>query len=82
MSAPLLATKLFIPPTRPELVPRMRLLERLNAGLHRKLTLISAAAGFGKTTLIAHWVQTLERPLAWLGLDPGDNNPYRFLSYL
>jgi LuxR family maltose regulon positive regulatory protein len=51
MSSPLLTTKLYIPPPRPNLVPRPRLIERLNEGLHRKLTLISAPAGFGKTTL-------------------------------
>lgn len=48
----ILKTKLYIPPTRPELVPRPRLIERLDEGLHRKLTLISAPAGFGKTTLV------------------------------
>ena len=53
MTTSILATKLYIPPTRPELVPRPRLIERLNAGLHRKLTLISAPAGFGKTTLLS-----------------------------
>ena len=53
----LLATKLYVPPTRPELVSRPRLLERLNAGLGRKLTLISAPAGFGKTTLVASWLE-------------------------
>ena len=53
MTTPLLQTKLYIPPVRPELVPRPRLIERLNAGLHRNLTLISAPAGFGKTTLRA-----------------------------
>ena len=51
MTTPLLITKLYIPPVRPSLVPRPRLIERLHAGLHRKLTLISAPAGFGKTTL-------------------------------
>jgi LuxR family maltose regulon positive regulatory protein len=51
MSSPLLTTKLYIPPPRPNLVSRSRLIERLNAGLHRKLTLISAPAGFGKATL-------------------------------
>ena len=56
MSTPLLTTKLYIPPVRPELVPRPRLIERLNAGLHRKLTLISAPAGFGKTTLLSEWI--------------------------
>jgi LuxR family maltose regulon positive regulatory protein len=55
MTMPLLTTKLYIPPLRPELVSRPRLVERLNAGLHRKLTLISAPAGFGKTTLLSEW---------------------------
>ena len=53
MGIPLLKTKLYIPAVRPNLVPRPRLVERLNAGLHRKLTLISAPAGFGKTTLLS-----------------------------
>jgi ATP/maltotriose-dependent transcriptional regulator MalT len=52
----LLTTKFYIPPTRPELVPRHRLVEQLNEGLHKKLTLISAPAGFGKTTLVSEWV--------------------------
>ena len=77
----LLSTNLFIPPTRPELVPRPRLIERLNAGLHRKLTLISAPAGFGKTTLVSEWVASCERPTAWLSLDEGDHDPIRFLTY-
>ncbi|MEJ2353288.1 MAG: LuxR C-terminal-related transcriptional regulator [Anaerolineales bacterium] len=58
---PILRTKLYIPPPRPELVSRPRLVERLNAGLHRKLTLISAPAGFGKTTLVSEWVHTMGR---------------------
>ena len=53
MATPLLTTKLYIPPVRPELMSRPRLIERLNAGLHRKLTLVSAPAGFGKTTLLS-----------------------------
>ncbi len=78
----LLTTKLYIPPTRPELVPRPRLIERLNVGLNRKLTLISAPAGFGKTTLVRAWIADCERPVAWLSLDEGDNDPTRFLAYL
>jgi len=57
MVTPLLATKLYMPPARPNAVQRPRLFERLNEGLHRKLTLISAPAGFGKTTLVSEWVQ-------------------------
>jgi LuxR family maltose regulon positive regulatory protein len=79
---PILQTKLYIPPIRPELVSRPRLIERLNEGLHGKLTLISAAAGFGKTTLVSEWVAGCERPAAWLSLDEGDNDPTRFLTYL
>ena len=82
MSTPILATKLFIPPPRPKVVPRARLIERLNEGLHGKLTLISAPAGFGKTTLVGEWLATGERPVAWLSLDEGDSDPTRFLAYL
>src|SRR5262245_37860168 len=56
MSTPPLATKLYIPPPRPNVVVRPRLSERLNEGLHRKMTLISAPAGFGKTTLLSEWL--------------------------
>src|SRR3990170_4902111 len=84
MSTPILATKLYIPPPRPKIVLRPRLIERLNEGLSsgRKLTLISAPAGFGKTTLVSEWVAGCERPVAWLSLDEGDNDPTRFLTYL
>ena len=82
MSTPILATKLYIPPPRPKVVLRPRLIERLNEGLDRKLTLISAPAGFGKTTLVSEWVAGSERPAAWLSLDEGDNDPTRFLTYL
>src|SRR3712207_684995 len=57
MSTPILATKLYVPPPRPNAVVRPRLIERLNEGLRRKLTLVSAPAGFGKTTLVSEWVQ-------------------------
>jgi len=85
MPTPILATKLYIPPLRPNVVIRPRLIERLNEGLHRKLTLIAAPAGFGKTTLVSEWVEGIERPrarTAWLSLDEGDNDPARFLAYL
>jgi LuxR family transcriptional regulator, maltose regulon positive regulatory protein len=83
MSAPILATKLYVPPPQPKAVLRPRLIERLNEeALHRKLTLISAPAGFGKTTLLGEWVAGLSRPAAWLSLDEGDNDPARFLAYL
>ena len=78
----LLTTKLYLPPTRPDIVPRPRLVERLNEGLHRKFSLISAPAGFGKTTLVSEWVAGCERPAAWLSLDEGDNDPTRFLAYI
>jgi LuxR family transcriptional regulator, maltose regulon positive regulatory protein len=82
VSTPILATKLYIPAPRAKVVLRPRLIERLNEGLHRKLTLISAPAGFGKTTLLSEWVAGCERPVAWLSLDERDNDPKRFLNYL
>jgi len=84
MSTPILATKLYIPPPRSKAVLRPRLIEQLNEGLSsgRKLTIISAAAGFGKTTLVSEWVAGCGRPVAWLSLDEGDNDPARFLIYL
>ena len=80
---PILQTKLYIPPIRPELVSRPRLIERLNAGLPagRKLTLVSARAWFGKTTLVSEWVTGSDLHVAWLSLDEGDNDPIRFLTY-
>jgi LuxR family maltose regulon positive regulatory protein len=84
----LLTTKLFIPPTRPKIVPRPRLIDHLNACAYPgcKLILISAPAGFGKTTLVSEWVQVLSKAvpltaIAWLSLDEGDNDPARFLAY-
>jgi LuxR family maltose regulon positive regulatory protein len=81
---PILATKLYIPPPRPKIVLRPRLIERLNEGISSgcKLILISAPAGFGKTTLVNEWAASCNRPVAWLSLDEGDNDPNRFLSYL
>ncbi|MFN2219829.1 MAG: LuxR C-terminal-related transcriptional regulator [Anaerolineae bacterium] len=89
MPTPLLQTKLFVPPARPGLVLRPRLVERLDAGTRsgHKLTLISAPAGFGKTTLAGEWIHALGQAtppvaVAWLSLDESDNDLARFLTYL
>jgi LuxR family maltose regulon positive regulatory protein len=88
MSTPILLTKLFIPENRPELVSRSHLVDQLNNGLHHKLTLISAPAGFGKTTVVTNWLHSQqgdEEPpflIGWLSLDEDDNDPVRFLTYL
>ena len=82
MPAPILATKLYIPSPRTGIVLRSRLIERLNEGMQAKLTLISAPAGFGKTTLVSEWVAGCGRAVAWISLDEGDSDPTRFLLYL
>ncbi len=84
MPAPVLTTKLYIPPPRPKVVLRPRLLEQLNAGLRHMpgVTLISASAGFGKTTLVSEWVARCEDSVGWLSLDERDSDPARFLMYL
>jgi LuxR family maltose regulon positive regulatory protein len=84
MAVPLLQTKLHVPSIRPGLVSRLPLIERLTAGIRsgRKLTLVSAPAGFGKTTLVASSVAGCGMPVAWLSLDKGDNQTGRFLNYL
>lgn len=82
MPETILTTKLFIPPSRPNAIHRAQLLDRLSAGLHRKLTLISAPAGFGKTTLVSEWIASEGHPAAWLSLDALDSDPTRFLTYL
>ena len=82
---PLLTTKLYLPPRRTRLVSRPRLLDLLNEGLTRPLTLISAPAGFGKTTLLREWRDTpagRDYPLAWISLDHDDNDPSTFLLYV
>jgi LuxR family maltose regulon positive regulatory protein len=84
MVAPLLTTKLYIPPLRSNLVPRLHLIEQLDEGLHpgHRLTLVSAPAGFGKTTLVSEWLHQGKWPFTWLSLDDGDNDSTRFLAYL
>src|SRR5688572_8955653 len=82
MSAPILATKLYIPPPRPKAVVRTRLIDRLNEGIDHKLTLISAPAGFGKTTLLSAWAALYKPRAAWLSLDADDSDPARLLRYL
>ncbi len=85
MPIPLLATKLHTPPLRPDFVPRRRLLARLETGLRRKLILLSAPAGYGKTTLLSEWhasSQSQTLSFAWVLLDEQDNDPVRFWSYV
>ena len=84
---PLLQTKLYVPSLRAGWVSRPRLVERMTQGMTRKLTLLSAPAGFGKTTLVAEWVRSLseagmEDGIAWLSLDEDDNDLARFLLYV
>ena len=83
-AGPLLETKRYIPKWRPDLVSRPRLIERLDQGIQRKLTLVSAPAGFGKTTVLAEWLAAApasERPGAWISLDQSDNDPALFWAY-
>ncbi len=82
MDPSILSTKLFIPIPRQDLIPRPRLFEKLNGGLDRKLTLISAPAGFGKSTLISDWIHQSKEDVVWLSLDENDNDQARFFTYL
>jgi LuxR family maltose regulon positive regulatory protein len=83
MPVPILVTKFYPPPVKDQLVLRQGLIERLSRGLNRKATLISAPAGFGKSTLVSAWLdQQTEIEAAWLSLDEDDNDPVRFLIYL
>jgi len=84
MHRTLLRTKLYVPPTRSNRVRRPRLIERLNQGMYlgHKLTLISAPAGFGKSTLVSEWVSGNKRLVTWLSLDERDSDPVRFLTYI
>jgi LuxR family maltose regulon positive regulatory protein len=78
----LLQTKLFLPTVRSSRIVRQQLIDQLNQGATGRLCLISASAGSGKTTLAASWAEQSQRPVAWISLDQGDNEPTRFLAYL
>jgi LuxR family transcriptional regulator, maltose regulon positive regulatory protein len=78
----MLLTKLHIPPAGNNIVHRSELYEKLNIGLSRKLILISAPAGFGKTTVVSDWIDLNKIPAAWFSIDNGDNDPVEFLSYI
>jgi len=82
VAVPLLKTKLFISPVQSEIVPRPRLKQRLNATILRAFTLISAPAGFGKTTLLREWISDRSMDIAWFSIDRGDNDPIRFWTYV
>lgn len=82
MPTAVITTKLYIPAPRPNAVVRDALIARLNEGLHHRLTLISAPAGFGKTSLVSAWSGGCGRPVAWLSLDDADTDLARFLTYL
>jgi LuxR family maltose regulon positive regulatory protein len=82
MSFPLITTKLQLPRAQRNLVPRPHLIERLDEGLNRPLTLISALAGSGKTSVLRAWIARHEQDIAWLSLDKEDNDPTRFWIYV
>ncbi len=82
MAEALIATKFFVPVHKPQYVERPQLQRKLRLGLERKLILVSAPPGFGKTTLLSSWLSRLKTPCTWLSLDEQDNSPHRFLRYL
>ena len=82
LAAQLLATKLLVPTLAPEVVPRPRLVARLTEATRRRVTLVAAPAGFGKTTAVAAWIAETRPPVAWLAMDEDDNEPGRFLVHL
>jgi len=77
----MLKTKLFIPSTNTNIVHRTELFDKLDKGLERKLTLISAPAGFGKTTVLSDWISSNTIQTAWYSIDKGDNDPVKFMTY-
>jgi len=82
MSLQILTTKLYIPVQRNHMISRPHLMDLLDASINKKLTLISASAGAGKTTLVAEWISTSKIPITWLSLDKEDNDAIRFLSHV
>ena len=82
MSSPFLSTKFFVPQPRKAIVHREHLFDLLNGGIQGKLVLVSAPAGYGKTTLISSWLAHQVLPVAWVSEDEGDNEYFRFFSYL
>jgi LuxR family maltose regulon positive regulatory protein len=78
----LLRTKFYVPPIRSKQIARPRLSDLITGGLDRALILVSAPAGYGKTTLVSSWLKEKDIPSAWLSLDDGDNDPIRFFQYL
>jgi LuxR family maltose regulon positive regulatory protein len=82
MKESVLSTKLHQPQCRPGVVLRPRLMSKLDSGLYSRFILISAPAGFGKTSLLSQWLSRQRRSAAWISLDRGDNDPVRFLRYL
>ncbi len=78
----LLRTKFYVPPIRSKQIARPRLYDLINDGLDRAVILVSAPAGYGKTTLVSSWLKEKKIPSTWLSLDDGDNDPIRFLQYL
>ncbi len=78
----LLLTKFYVPVVRPDQIFRPRLINLLNQGADKSLVLVSAPAGYGKSTLVSRWLKETGIPSAWLSLDAGDNEPSRFLQYL
>jgi LuxR family maltose regulon positive regulatory protein len=79
---PLLITKLYVPRLENELIARPHLLERLNQAVDRPVVVVTAGAGWGKTTLVASWARQAGRPVGWISLDDGDNDLVRFWSHL
>ena len=79
---PLLETKLYVPPLQSAWISRTRLLNRLNEGFERKFTLLSAPAGYGKTTLLVEWIHQNKIPVAWFSVDQRDNDLTQFLTYV